>query len=207
MVLAAGLNYFRSPGMHISGQTGDACAMAYRAGAVLSGKEFPDMHMNIARDPMWKGTGELYPAYFQFDDAQGRRIPNRGFDLSVVSAIHAGFGPIYWDFGKCTQEELQALDEYRKKAQQPQRDRTGGPGPPPGGQIQMIGGSAAGAAAAQADGLWTRDTDGSSTPARPVLRRGLLRQLDVGAIIQGAAPGSPPAGWRASAPPWPQSGT
>ncbi len=194
VVLAAGLNYFRSPGMHISGQTGDACAMAYRAGAVLSGKEFPDMHMNIARDPMWKGTGELYPAYFQFDDAQGRRIPNRGFDLSVVSAIHAGFGPIYWDFGKCTQEELQALDEYRKKRNNPKETERVGLDPHQGGKFQMIGGSAAGAAAAQADGLWTRDTDGSSTLPGLYCAGDCCASWMWGAIIQGPPPGLSPAG-------------
>ena len=121
VILAAGRNYFRSPGMHISGQTGDADAMAYRAGAVISGKEFPDMHMNIAKDPMWKGNGEMYPAYFQFDDALGRRIPNKGFDLSIVSSVHAGNGPIYWDFDKCTENDLRSIDEYLKKRNNPRK--------------------------------------------------------------------------------------
>ena len=139
VILAAGLHYFRSPGMHISGQTGDADAMAYRAGAVISGKEFPDMHMNLAKDPMWKGTGELYPAYFQFDDALGRRIPNSGFDLSVVSAVHAGFGPIYWDFGKCTENDLRSLDEYKKKRNNPKEIQRVGLDPRQGGKFAMIG--------------------------------------------------------------------
>ncbi len=194
VILAAGLHYFRSPGMHISGQTGDADAMAYRAGAVISGKEFPDMHMNLAKDPMWKGTGELYPAYFQFDDALGRRIPNSGFDLSVVSAIHAGFGPIYWDFGKCTENDLRSLEEYKKKRNNPKEIQRVGLDPRQGGKFAMIGGSAAGAGQAQADGLWTTDTNGSSTLPGLYSAGDCCASWMWGAIIQGPPAGLSPAG-------------
>lgn len=194
VILAAGLHYFRSPGMHISGQTGDADAMAYRAGAVISGKEFPDMHMNLAKDPMWKGTGELYPAYFQFDDALGRRIPNSGFDLSVVSAVHAGFGPIYWDFGKCTENDLRSLDEYKKKRNNPKEIQRVGLDPRQGGKFAMIGGSAAGAGQAQADGLWTTDTNGSSTLPGLYSAGDCCASWMWGAIIQGPPAGLSPAG-------------
>ncbi|MBN1626503.1 MAG: FAD-binding protein, partial [Deltaproteobacteria bacterium] len=115
VIISAGRNYFKSPGMNISGQTGDGNAMAYRAGALISGNEFPDMHVNIAKDPMWKGNGEMYPAYFQFDDALGRRLPNKGFDLSFASTIHAGYGPIIWDFDKATENDLRSIQEYLKK--------------------------------------------------------------------------------------------
>ena len=165
-------------GMHISGQTGDADAMAYRAGAVLSGKEFPDMHMNIARHPMWKGNGEMYPAYFQFDDALGRRIPNKGFDLSIVSAVHAGFGPIYWDFDKCTENDLRSIDQYLKKRNNPRRP-SGWASTPPGGKYPMIGGAPPGLPGAVRRAL----AGGSGLRlhhSRPVQRRGLLRHLDGG---------------------------
>ena len=62
------------------------------------------MHINLAKAPMWKGTGEMYPAYFQFDDALGNRIANHGFDLTFDQVIHEGRGPIYWDFDKCTEK-------------------------------------------------------------------------------------------------------
>lgn len=194
VILAAGLNYFRSPGMHISGQTGDADAMAYRAGAVLSGKEFPDMHMNIAKDPMWKGTGELYPAYFQFDDALGRRIPNSGFDLSIVSAVHAGYGPVYWDFDKCTDNDLRSIDEYLKKRNNPKEIQRVGLDPHKGGKYPMIGGSAAGAGQAQAAGLWTTDTNGSSTLPGLYSAGDCCASWMWGAIIQGPPPGLSPSG-------------
>ena len=193
VILAAGRNYFRSPGMHISGQTGDADAMAYRAGAVISGKEFPDMHMNIAKDPMWKGNGEMYPAYFQFDDALGRRIPNKGFDLSIVSSIHAGLGPIYWDFDKCTENDLRSIDEYLKKRDNPKEIQRVGLDPRKGGKVPMIGGAAAGGCQEQTAGLWCSDTNGSSTLPGLYSAGDCCATWMWGAIIQGPPPGLSPA--------------
>ena len=194
VVMAAGLNYFRSPGMNISGQTGDAEAMAYRAGAVISGKEFPDMHINVARHPMWKGNGEMYPAYFHFDDAMGRRIPNRGFDLSLASTIHAGYGPIYWDFGKCTENDLRAIDEYLKKRNNPKECQRVGIDHRRGEKYPLVGGAAAGAGQAQAEGLWTTDTNGASTIPGLYSAGDCCATWMWGAIIQGPPPGLSPSG-------------
>ena len=194
VVLAAGRNYFRSPGMHISGQTGDADAMAYRVGAVISGKEFPDMHINIAKDPMWKGNGEMYPAYFQFDDAFGRRLPNRGFDLSLASTIHAGYGPIYWDFDKATPNDLRSIDEYLKKRNNPKEIQRVGIDPHKGGKYPMIGGAAAGGCQEQTAGLWTTDDKGSSTIPGLYSAGDCCATWMWGAIIQGPPPGLSPAG-------------
>ncbi len=194
VILTAGRGYFRSPGMHISGQTGDADAMAYRAGAVLSGKEFPDMHMNIAQDPMWKGNGEMYPAYFQFDDAHGRRIPNRGFDLSIVSAVHAGDGPVYWDFGKCTENDLRSIDEYLKKRNNPKEIQRVNLDPYSGKKVPMIGGAAAGGCQEQTSGLWPTDTNGTSTIPGLFSAGDCCASWMWGAIVQGPPPGLSPAG-------------
>ena len=194
VILCAGRNYFRSPGMHTSGQTGDSDAMAYRAGAALSGKEFPDMHVNVARDPMWKSNGEMYPAYFQFDDALGRRIPNRGFDLSFSSVIHAGLGPIYWDFDKCTENDLRSIDQYLKKRNNPRELQRVGIDPHKGGKYPMSGGSAAGGSQEQATGLWTTGTDGASTLPGLYSAGDCCASWMWGAIIQGPPPGLSPAG-------------
>jgi succinate dehydrogenase/fumarate reductase flavoprotein subunit len=193
VIISAGRNYFKSPGMNISGQTGDGDAMAYRAGAIISGKEFPDMHMNIAKDPMWKGNGEMYPAYFQFDDALGRRIPNKGFDLSLASTIHAGYGPIIWDFDKATENDLRSIREYLKKRGNPKEIERVGIDPEKGGQYPMIGGAAAGGCQEHTAGLWPVDRDCSSNI------EGLYSAGDScctwlwGAIIQGPPPGLSPA--------------
>lgn len=193
-VMCAGRNYFKSPGMNISGQTGDSDAIAYRAGAVISGKEFPDMHMNIEKDPMWKGNGEVYPAYFHFDDNLGRMLPNRGFDLSLPSTIHAGYGPIVWDFGKATNNDLRAIREYIKKRGNPKEIERVGLDPFSGGKYKMIGGAAAGGCQEQTAGMKPFDMSCASN------LEGLYSAGDScctwmwGAIVQGPPPGLSPAG-------------
>lgn len=193
VILTAGRGYFRSPGMNISGQTGESEAMAYRAGAVLSGKEFPDMHINVAKDPMWKGNGEMYPAYFQFDDALGRRIPNKGFDLTMASVIHAGYGPIYWDFGKCTDNDLRSIQEYLTKRDNRKEVERAGIDPNSGQKYPMIGGAAAGGCQEQATGLWTVDDTGASTVAGLYSAGDCCCSWMWGAIVQGPPPGLSPS--------------
>lgn len=194
VVLAAGRAYYRAPGMNISGQTGDADAMAYRAGAAISGKEFPDMHMNIAKDPMWKGNGEMYPAYFRFDDALGRTLPNRGFDLSLASSVHAGYGPIIWDFDKCTEEDLKAIDEYLIKRDNIKEVQRVGLDHRKGGKVPMIGGAAAGGSQEHTAGLWLEDTTCVSTVPGLYAAGDCAATWLWGAIIQGPPPGLSPAG-------------
>lgn len=193
VILTAGRGYFRSPGMNISGQTGESDAMAYRAGAVLSGNEFPDMHVNVARHPMWKGNGEMYPAYFCFDDALGRRIPNKGFDLTMASVIHAGYGPIYWDFGKCTENDLESIRNYLKKRGKPKETQRVGINPEAGEKYPMIGGAAAGGCQEQATGLWTTDAQGVATLPGLYSAGDCCASWMWGAIIQGPPPGLSPA--------------
>lgn len=192
-VLSAGRNYFKSPGMNISGQTGDSDAMAYRVGAVISGKEFPDMHMNISKDPMWKGNGEAYPAFFQFDDSLGRRLPNRGFDLSLASTIHAGYGPILWDFGKATENDLNSIDAYLQKRGNLKETQRVGLFPREGGQWPMIGGAAAGGCQEHTAGLWPFDLDCSSNLTGLYSAGDCCATWVWGAIVQGPPPGLTPA--------------
>jgi len=164
-VMTAGRNYFKPPGMNVSGQTGDAGAMAYRAGATLSGGEFQDMHMNVAMHPMWKGNGEAYPAYFKYDDALGRTLPNLGFDLAMVSAIHAGHGPILWDFGKATEADLKNIDDYIEKRGNPKEMQRVGLDPHEGKRIPMVGGAAAGGNLEHTAGIWPVDDTGAASLA------------------------------------------
>jgi succinate dehydrogenase/fumarate reductase flavoprotein subunit len=113
-ILCGGMNSFRPPGMHKSCVTGDADGMAYRAGAEISGKEFPDMHFSLANYPAWKGTGELYPAYFYLTDAEGDRVPAMGMDLTMVSTIDVGKGPVVWDFDAAGPDDIEAMRAYMR---------------------------------------------------------------------------------------------
>jgi succinate dehydrogenase/fumarate reductase flavoprotein subunit len=160
-VLAAGNSGLKPPGMQISMQTGDADAMAYRAGAELSGKEFLDHHITFANYPSWRT--EIYPAYFYFTDAEGNPIPAKGFDLSMVSAVHSGRGPILYDLDAATREDLDAIREYIRKRANPIELERIGLDPTRGGKYIVAGGAWAGGTVHGTGGLWPVDTKCSSS--------------------------------------------
>ena len=194
VVMAGGKNNFRSAGMNIAELTGDANAMAYRAGAVLTGFEFPDLHMGLVKDPVWKGTGEIYPAYWNFVDSEGNPIPMMGFDLSMVSVIHAGKGPVMWNFQDMTDEDHQKIENYIAKRGMPHETQRVHLGYHTRSNEQVAGGSAGGGPAEQTGGI--RPTNLSCATTVP----GLFAAGDCcctwswGAINAGAPPGLLPAG-------------
>ena len=156
-VLAAGNNYFKPAGFHTSSVTGDADAMAYRAGAIITGKEFPDMHFSFAKYSAWKGNGELYPAYMVMTDAEGKMVFPKAMDTAPVLAFDAGRGPIYWNFDLAEPDDVAAMAAYRDKRANPVEferiglrfDR---------GKWQVAGGHAAGGSEEQSSGVWPVNT-------------------------------------------------
>lgn len=158
-VLAGGNNCFRSPGYHTSMLTGDADGMAYRAGAEITGKEFPDTHFNLANYPAWKSNAELYAAYMYFTDAEGKRINGAvGFDLFMEFVVHAGKGPVIWDLDAAVPEDIKAMREYIKKRGNPVEAERIGLDYARGGKYPCIGGSAAGVLSQQTSGIWVINT-------------------------------------------------
>jgi len=194
IIMCAGENCFRSPGMNIAELTGDADAMAYRAGADISGKEFPDMHMNIERDPVWKGNGELYPAFWNFVDGEGRFIPMKGFDLAMVSVIHAGKGPVMWNFEHATEEDIVHMENYKKRRGMPMETERVDLGYKRGENANVIGGSAAGGVAEQTAGIWPVDLYCSSTVPGLYAAGDCCCTWAWGAINSYGPPGLMPAG-------------
>lgn len=162
-ILCGGNNYFRPPGFHTSCVTGDVDGMAYRAGAEISGKEFPDMHFNIARHPAWKGNGELYPAFFYFTDSEGKHIPPTQMGLSQALAIDAGRGPVLWDFDAAGPDDIEAMRAYVRKRANPIEIERIGLDPAGGGKWPIIGGSAAGGSENQLSGVWPVNTKCASS--------------------------------------------
>jgi succinate dehydrogenase/fumarate reductase flavoprotein subunit len=193
IVMSGGNNNFRSPGYHTSCLSGDADAMAYRAGAEITGKEFPDLHFNLANYPAWKSTAELYGCHWYFADAEGKHIPAMAMDLAMVSVIHAGKGPIVWDFDAATPEDVKAMQAYILKRGNPVEAERIGLDPSRGGKYAVIGGSAAGNSDSQTAGIWPINTKcASSVP-------GLYAAGDCcctwcwGSIVRGAPWGLTPA--------------
>ena len=194
VVMAGGKNGFRAPGMNIAELTGDADAMAYRAGAEITGKEFPDLHMGLAKDPVWKGTGEIYPAYWKFIDCNGEPIPMMGFDLSMVSVIHAGKGPVMWDFASMTEEDHQKIENYIEKRHMPHETKRVNLGYHDRTNEQITGGSAGGSPAEQTGGIRPVDLSCASTVPGLYTAGDCCCTWSWGAINAGAPPGLLPAG-------------
>jgi len=162
-VISGGNSCFRSPGYHTSMLTGDADGMAYRAGAEITGKEFPDTHFNLANYPAWKSNAELYPAYFYFTDAEGKYIEHSGMDLSMAFTVHAGKGPVLYDLDAATPEDVASMQEYIRKRANPVEVERIGLDVSRGGKYQVIGGSAAGYSDPQTSGIWVIDTKGTTS--------------------------------------------
>jgi succinate dehydrogenase/fumarate reductase flavoprotein subunit len=159
-IASGGNNCFRSPGFHTACLTGDAEAMAYRAGAEITGKEFPDTHFNLANYPAWKSNAELYAAYMYFTDAEGKSINGTvGFDLFMEFAVHAGKGPVIWDLDAATPADIEAMREYVRKRANPVEAERIGLDYTRGGKYPCIGGSAAGVSSQQTSGIWVVDTE------------------------------------------------
>ncbi|MEM3602436.1 MAG: FAD-dependent oxidoreductase, partial [Candidatus Bathyarchaeia archaeon] len=155
-ILAGGWTTFKlAAGYHNLALTGDAEAMAYRAGAEITGKEFQETgHFNLLYYPAWKSNAELYPAYFYMTDAEGRPVDRRYGPNSFVFFIHAGRGPIFWDFDAATAEEIEAMQKYIWKRGNPIEVERIGLDPSKGGKYQIFGGCAAGSSLPQSSGIW-----------------------------------------------------
>ena len=165
IVLCTGISSFKPPGSGLAGLTGDGEAMAYRAGAEVTGKEFPTKFITMPAYPAWRSYLG-YVAYPNFTDAEGNRvdlrnIENVGFwDLAMDFIIHAGKGPIVWNLDGATPEDIEAI---QKSVQQSEGStvmfsRMKGLDLRPGSKIPVAGGAGAGASDSQTGGIWPINT-------------------------------------------------
>ena len=116
VILCTGAAGFKPPGWPISNLTADGHAMAYRAGAEISGKEFLDTHFTGVVNPALRGMGRSpKPAEtadkkkehprpergMVFENAEGNEISGDGLPvgleryLALEHEAHAGRAPVY----------------------------------------------------------------------------------------------------------------
>ena len=140
-VLCAGTSSFKPFAFPVSGLTGDGAAMAYRAGAEITGKEFNFTTRTSAERPAaWianlrsQGVSGGAPALSKFKNVLGDELPGVPgvFSLNMEFETHAGRAPIY--------------------SERPDGKRTA-----------MIGGAASGASVHMSEGIWPANTQGATS--------------------------------------------
>jgi succinate dehydrogenase/fumarate reductase flavoprotein subunit len=161
-VLSTGYNSFKPAGAEICCLTGDGEAMAYRAGAEITGKEFPDTgNYGMNPYPAWRGGRGSRAVFRYYTDAEGKRIKTHyqnESDLTLEFAVHAGRGPILWDLDAATPEDIERMRKRLQHSDALESERIGFD-PGRGGKISQAGGGAAGAPNAQTAGIWPINTE------------------------------------------------
>jgi len=156
-VLSTGYNSFKPAGAEIACLTGDGEAMAYRAGAELTGKEFLDSgNYGMQPYPAWRGGRGSRACFRYYTDGEGKRVKTdrqNESDLTLDFAVHAGRGPILWDLDSSTAEDIERMRKRMENSDAIESERIGFD-PGKRGKFVQAGGGAAGAPNAQTGGVW-----------------------------------------------------
>lgn len=164
IIISTGMSSFKPSGSAVACLTGDGDAMAYRAGAELTGKEFSTKFVTLAINPSWRS----YPGFVGypcFTDAEGnpielRNIENVGFwDLAMDNVIHEGKGPVLWNFEKATPENIEMIHKMMMLSEGDDSTYSRqGLDLKPGDKIVIAGGAGIGTSDSQTAGIWPVDT-------------------------------------------------
>ena len=134
-MLAGGSNSFKSAS-EMAVLTGDAEAMAYRAGAEITGKEFGSATFpSFARHPSWgrSAHAQWNPAFSNIIDAANNVLgtthpkddSRQEWTLGLESVVHEGRGPLFWDPSPATDEDMKRMLTWQAETHSPERDRAG----------------------------------------------------------------------------------
>ena len=157
-VLSAGSSSFKPAGMPVSFLTSDAEAMAFRAGAEITGKEFVDRHITMAAFPAWRGHGQTMVRFRKFIDAECQEL-NPIFRFADWDyAVHAGRAPIFWNLDVATPEDIKSMLQHQKVTGTNMEAKRVGLDVNRGGKVPMVGGASAGSSGQQTAGIWPINT-------------------------------------------------
>jgi succinate dehydrogenase/fumarate reductase flavoprotein subunit len=142
---------------------GDGDALAYRAGAEITSKEFPYTWPGAGTLPGGLNAVAARNVYMCFTDSEGNRIDTSDkyeLDLTMEFLVHAGKAPIYWDLDAASPSDIRRMRTRQKNAYpyaQPDFDLG------QGGKIPMDGGDAWMAVGSQTGGVRIINTYCAST--------------------------------------------
>ncbi len=178
-VMCAGAGGFKPAGWPIHALTADADAMAYRAGAEITGKEFADTHATHAANPAYLGFAKRRgrPPRGKRVNAEGDEVKRFGtLFLGLEFEAHAGRAPITFE-----------------------------PAEPGVEKRVMIGGASSGMSVHKAEGVWPVDLHcGTSVPglyaagdSLGTMQSGAI-YATIGLALSGSSVSGARAGWAAA---------
>jgi succinate dehydrogenase/fumarate reductase flavoprotein subunit len=169
VVMSAGASAFKPNGTPLHVITGDGEAMAYRAGAEITGKEWNDCHPSRAEFPAWQWSPRKNLTTSKKNDfgglpskvnAKGERISD-GASVTLwmddVFEADAGKAPVYWEFGAGT-TDYHGLVAGPKDQPRNQLDLDA----EKKGRVRMVAGSSLGMSVHNTQGIWPINTECAS---------------------------------------------
>lgn len=164
-IMCAGAGAFKAPGYPIHSLTSDGDAMAYRAGAVITGKEWVDFHWTSSETPAscWNQWAGMWDSGI----GQTSEVFTAGMTLDSAFAIHTGEET---DMDKAggpppdsEMPEGEAPDGERPSGPPPDGAEDGEAGSHPGQSSgTQILGAATGLGIHKAEGIWPTNMQGAS---------------------------------------------
>ncbi len=142
---------------------GDGDAMAYRAGAELTTKEYAYTWPAAGKLPGGRRGVAAHNVFMRYRDSRGKTVDvsdTYEMDLTMEFLVHAGRAPIFWDLGAATPGDVERM---RKRQESAYPWDPWEFDPAQGGRIEMSGGDGGMNVCPQTGGIWPVNMKCAST--------------------------------------------